>query len=163
MFNRFRRALSITLLGFALPTLPAAAHPLNPASAADGKLAGEIQAFRQQLRQAVSGRDLSVLRRAFTDDFVHTHTSGKVDGKDARIVTLLAGESTVEMAPTPEFTLSCFGDSVCIVRALSPIKRGADGKWFDVRWTQTIVRTTAGWQIAVSQATGLTHTVRENP
>jgi hypothetical protein len=38
-----------------------------------------------------------------------------------------------------------------------------DGKWFDVRWTQTYVRTSVGWQIAVSQATGLPATVRDAP
>jgi hypothetical protein len=86
-----------------------------------------------------------------------------VDGKDARIVSLLTGEATVEMAPTPELHLSCFGESMCIARALSPIKRGSDGKWFDVRWTQTYVKTSKGWQIAISQATGLPSTVREAP
>jgi hypothetical protein len=103
------------------------------------------------------------VEEATTDTFTHTHTSGKVDGKDARIVSVLAGEQTVEMAPVREFQLSCFGESVCIVRALSPIKRGSDGKWFDVRWTQTYVKTGKGWQIAISQATGLPNTVRDTP
>jgi hypothetical protein len=52
---------------------------------------------------------------------------------------------------------------VCIARALSPIKRGSDGRWFDVRWTQTYVKTGRGWQIAISQATGLPNTVRDAP
>lgn len=86
-----------------------------------------------------------------------------MDGKDARIVSLLANEPTVEVAPTPEYKLSCFGESMCIARALSPIKRASDGKWFDVRWTQTYVKTGRGWQIAVSQATGLPSTVRDAP
>jgi hypothetical protein len=86
-----------------------------------------------------------------------------MDGKDARIVSVLAAEATVEMAPTPEFSLQCFGESVCVARALSPIKRGADGKWFDVRWTQTYVKSKDGWQISISQATGLMNTVRDAP
>jgi ketosteroid isomerase-like protein len=144
-------------------SLAASAHPIEPAPAAHPKLRDEIAAFRLAFQQAGASRDAAALRNYYTEDFTHTHTSGKVDGKDARIVSVLANEQTVEMAPTPEFTLSCFGDSVCIARALSPIRRATDGKWFDVRWTQTYVRTSRGWQIAVSQATGLPSTVRDTP
>jgi ketosteroid isomerase-like protein len=155
-------SLAVAAVALCLPLL-SVAHPIDPASAADPKLQAEIQAFRKQFQSAADRRDAVALRNYFTDDFTHTHTSGKVDGKDARIVSVLAAEPTVEMAPVPEFKLSCFGESVCIARALSPIKRGSDGKWFDVRWTQTYVRTSKGWQIAVSQATGLPATVRDAP
>jgi ketosteroid isomerase-like protein len=137
------------------------AHPIEPVSPGDPRLRDEIHAFRAAFAAAANGRDAAALRRFYTDDFTHTHTSGKVDGKDARIVSVLAGEQTVEMAATPELRVACFGESVCIARALSPIKRASDGKWFDVRWTQTYVRT--GWQIAISQATGLPNTVRDAP
>lgn len=139
------------------------AHPIDPAPPANVKVREEVLSFRKAFIAAANKKDITVLRRAYTDDFTHTHTSGKVDGKDARIVSVLAGEATVEMAMVPEFHLSCFGESVCVARARSPIKRGTDGKWFDVRWTQTYVRTSLGWQIAISQATGLPDTVREAP
>lgn len=138
------------------------AHPIEAVPQNDPKLQAEIAAFRKAFQTAAANRDVAALRRFYADDFTHTHTSGKVDAKDARIVSVLAAEPTVEMAPIPEFRLSCFGESVCIARALSPIKRG-DGKWFDVRWTQTYVRTKVGWQIAISQATGLPATVRDSP
>jgi ketosteroid isomerase-like protein len=155
---------SVTLLALASAALsPSFAHPIDPVPKTDPKLQAEISAFRRHFQAAGTSRDAAALRNYYTDDFTHTHTSGKVDGKDARIVSVIAGEATVEMATAPEFHLSCFGESVCIVRALSPIKRGTDGKWFDVRWTQTFVKTSKGWQIAVSQATGLPNTVREAP
>ena len=141
----------------------AVAHPVDPVAKTDAKLQNEITALRKSFQAAGGNRDAVTLRRFYTDEFTHTHTSGKVDSKDARIVSVLAGEQTVEMAPAREFHLSCFGESTCIARALSPIKRGSDGKWFDVRWTQTYVRTSQGWQIAISQATGLMDTVRETP
>lgn len=140
-----------------------AAHPVEPNPVADAKLQSEIAAFRKDFQNAATKRDAVALRSFYTDDFTHTHTSGKVDGKDARIVSVIAGEQTVETAPVPEFRLACFGESVCIARALSPIKRASDGKWFDVRWTQTYIRTSKSWQIAVSQATGLPATVRDSP
>jgi len=139
------------------------AHPIDPVPPANAKVRDEVLAFRKAFIAAANNRDVNALRRSYTDDFTHTHTSGKVDGKDARIVSVLAGEPTVEMAAVPEFHLSCFGESVCIARARSPIRRGTDGKWFDVRWTQTYVKTSLGWQIVISQATGLPDTVREAP
>lgn len=137
-------------------------HPVEPVPA-NGKAAAEVQALRKEFAASAAARDAAALKRFYTDDFTHTHTSGKVDGKDARIVSVLAGEPTVELAPTPEVHWSCFGESVCILRALSPIRRGTDGRWFDVRWTQTFVKTARGWQIAISQATGLPTTVRDAP
>ena len=144
-------------------SVAARAHPIEPVTAPDAKVLTEVQTMRKELQAAAASKDAAALRRFYTDDFTHTHTSGKVDGRDARIVSVLAGEPTVELAPAPEFKLSCFGESMCIARALSPIKRGTDGKWFDVRWTQTFVKTGRGWQVAVSQATGLPNTVREAP
>ena len=122
-----------------------------------------IATFRKDFLAAGTNRDAAAPRSFYTDDFTHTHTSGKVDVKDARIVSVMAGEPTVEMAPIPEFGLSCFGEAVCIARALSPIKRATDGKWFDVRWTQTYIKTSKGWQIAISQATGMPNTARDSP
>ncbi len=157
----FRKSCAIAGAVLALAA-NSVAHPNEPASKVDPRLQDEIVAFRKSFQSAGANRDVVALRRYFTDDYTHTHTTGKVDGKDARIISVMAGEPTVEMAPVPEFRLSCFGDSVCIARALSPIKRG-DGKWFDVRWTQTYVKTGIGWQIAVSQATGLLSTIRGVP
>lgn len=139
------------------------AHQIELVAKTDPKIQAEIASFRKEFQAAGSNRDAASLRRFYTDDFTHTHTSGKLDGKDARIVSVIAGEATVEQAPTTEFYLSCFGESMCIARALSPIKRASDGKWFDVRWTQTYVKTGNGWQIAISQATGLLNTIREAP
>lgn len=155
------RALSGT--GFLILGAVASAHPVDPVAKANPDLANEISAFRKELSAAATSKNAVALRTFYTEDFTHTHTSGKVDGRDARIVSLIAAEPTVEVAPTREFGLSCFGESICIVRALSPIKRGSDGRWFDVRWTQTYVKTSRGWQIAVSQATGLPETIRDAP
>ncbi len=139
----------------------AIACPIEPVPAGDTRLQAEVKAFRSEFRSAAGKRDAVALRNYYTEDFTHTHTSGKVDGKEARIASVIAGDPTVEMAPATEFHLSCFGGSVCIARALSPIKRASDGKWFDVRWTQTYVKTSKGWMIAISQATGLPATIRD--
>lgn len=158
-----RPLLRVTSLMVLFFVSSAIAHPIEPVPPADPKLRNEITAFRSAFQVAANKKDAAALRNYYTDDFTHTHTSGKVDGKDARIVSVLAAEPTVEMAAVPEFRLSCFGESVCIARALSPIKRGIDGRWMDVRWTQTYIKTPKGWQIAISQATALPDTVRDAP
>lgn len=159
--HRMKLTSTVLFLTLAAHAQGLLAHPIEPVTAPDALVVSEVQAMRKDFAAAAAGKDAAALRRFYTDDFTHTHTSGKVDGKDARIVSLLAAEPTVEIAPVPEFRLSCFGESVCIARALSPIKRGSDGRWFDVRWTQTYVKTSRGWQIAISQATGLPNTVRD--
>ncbi|TAG84012.1 MAG: nuclear transport factor 2 family protein [Betaproteobacteria bacterium] len=155
------RTLRLAALSLALMGSCTFAHPILP-RVSDAEAQVEVELFRVALRKAVQAKDVNALRTMYADEFTHTHTSGKVDGKDARIVSLLANEATVEMAPTPEIRTTCYGGNTCAVRALSPIKRG-DGKWFDVRWTQTFVKTEKSWQLVISQATGLLNTVRENP
>lgn len=161
-WTRFSLLTTLFVSGL-IPSSLTLAHSIAPVPSTDRKLQGEISTFRHAFEDAATKKDAVALRNFYTDDFTHTHTSGKVDGKDARIVSVLAAEQTVEVAPVPEFRLSCFGESMCIARALSPIKRATDGKWMDVRWTQTYVKTGKGWQIAVSQATSLPNTVREAP
>ncbi len=153
---------ALALLAAAAMHAPVGAHPDASDMPVEARAAAQVATFRAELQRAAARRDAQALRASYTDDFTHTHTSGKVDGKDARVASLLADEATVETAATPELRLSCYGDSVCVARALSPIRR-ADAKWFDVRWTQTYVRTPGGWRIAVSQATALPATVRDSP
>ena len=45
---------------------------------------------------AIEKKDAAALRKIYADGFVHTHGSGKVDGKDARIVAALAGDPVIE-------------------------------------------------------------------
>lgn len=156
-------AKCVAMVASAVTATLTVAHPIDPVPVTNSKIEREIVAMRAALEKAATAKDAAALRNFYTDDFTHTHTSGKVDGKDARIVSLVAQEPTVEVAPTPEWKLACFGESTCVARALSPIRRMVDGKWFDVRWTQTYVKTSKGWQIAVSQATGLNNTLRDAP
>ena len=105
----------------------AASHTIGPIPQIDAKAQSDIAKLRKDFLAAGTNRDSAVLRHFHTDDFTHTHTSGKVDGKDARIVLVMAGKPTVEMAPIPEFRQSCFGEVISIARALSPVKR--DNGW----------------------------------
>ena len=149
------RFLALLLAGF-LSVGAALAHPpaiLN--QAAEKAVVDEVTEFRKTLAAAIECKDAATLRGMYADAFVHTHGSGKTDGKDARIVSALAGDPVIETAPVTELVVRVPGGWTAIATGVSPIKSMADGKTYSFRWTAVYVRMGDGWQIAASQATRL--------
>ena len=155
-----RRAFLAALLpALVLPGL-VLAHPHETlARERQGAVEQQVMAARENIRSAVAARDAAKLRALYAADFTHTHTSGKVDGRDARIVSLLAGEPTIELARVEEVTIRVLHADTAVLTGRSPIQRsdGAGGTR-DVRWIQVYVRSDGEWKLAASQATGLTPT-----
>lgn len=148
--------LMIVLLGLVLAPLAGLAHPptiLSPAG--ERAVAEEIVAFRKALAAAIVAKDASALRAMYAPAFVHTHGSGKLDGRDARIVSALAGDPVIETAPAEELVIRAPSDWTGIATGLSPVWSLADGKTYAFRWTAVYVRTPTGWALAASQATRL--------
>lgn len=150
---RRRALLSLALIAAA----PAAiAHPHEQLTAErQGHVEAQIVAVRAQIQQAVQARDVIALRALYSPGFTHTHGSGKVDGRDARIVSLLAGEPTIEMARPHEITIAIPHEDTAIVTGRSPILNVAENRPYDFRWVQVYVRVGGAWQLAISQATRL--------
>jgi ketosteroid isomerase-like protein len=147
-------AIAMLLTLTAILPRTASAHPpaiLN--SAGEKAVAEEIIAFRNTLADAVRMKDAVRLRELYAPSFVHTHTSGKLDGKDARIVSALAGDPVIETAETSDLVVRIPNDWTAIVTGLSPIVSLADGKTYAVRWLAVYARTDKSWQLAASQAT----------
>jgi ketosteroid isomerase-like protein len=145
--------LLIVLLACAGST---AAHPpsiLN--QAAEKVVAEEVTEFRKALAAAIEKKDAVTLRTMYADTFVHTHGSGKVDGKDARIVAAVAGDPVIETAPVSDLVIRVPGGWTAIATGVSPIKSAADGNTYSFRWTAVYVRVGDGWQLAASQVTRL--------
>ncbi len=133
---------------------PVTAHPptiLN--EAAQKATSEEIAAFRKALADAIKARDAAKLRELYAPSFVHTHTSGTMDTREARIVAALAGDPVVETAEVNELEIRIPNDWTAIATGLSPIKSLADGKTYAVRWMAVYVRTEKHWALAASQAT----------
>lgn len=134
----------------------AAAHPPSILSeAAEKATAEEVRDFRKTVVAAIERKDAAALRRIYAESFAHTHGSGKVDGKDARIVSVLAGDPVIENAPVTDLVIRVPGGWTAIATGISPIKSLTDGKTYNFRWTVVYVRMGEGWQIAASQATRL--------
>ena len=135
---------------------PVCAHPpaiLN--QQAEKAVVEEVAEFRKVLAAAIEKKDAAALRTHYADAFVHTHGSGKVDGKDARIVSALAGDPVIENAPVTDLVIRVPGGWTAIATGVSPIKSMADGKTYSFRWTAVYVRIGDGWQLGASQETRL--------
>ena len=133
-----------------------AAHP-NPApvGAEAERVIEEVKSFREWLAKAVTSKDFPALRVAYADSFTHTHGSGKLDNKDARIVSAMAGEPMIENAPASELSFRVFPGPTVVVTGKSPILNVKEQKTYDFRWLAVYVIGDKGLQLAVSQATRL--------
>jgi hypothetical protein len=141
----------------ALPLIsPALAHPpRQPNSAEAASLIEEIKVFREQVAKAVTTKDFPKLRAIYADAFTHTHGSGKIDNKDARIVSAMAGEPMIENAPASELSYRVFAGPTVVVTGKSPVLNVKEQKPYDFRWVAVYVTGRDGWLLAVSQATRL--------
>ena len=143
-------------LAVLLPAGAIFAHP--PAIISDREekaTVEEVIDFRKAVARAIEKKDAAALRKIYANSFVHTHGSGKVDGKDARIVAVLAGDPVIETAPVTDLVVRVPGGWTAVATGLSPIRSLADGKTYQFRWTAVYVRIGESWQIAASQATRL--------
>jgi len=151
----FDRRSALTAAAFALAPASLAAHPTTPRPAAAATVERELMAFREALAAALQAKDVAKLKDLYTEDFTHTHGSGKIDGRDARIVSLLAGEPVIETAPLSEVSVRVHGGDVAILAAKSPILNVRENRPYDFRWMQVFVKAGSQWRLAASQATRL--------
>jgi ketosteroid isomerase-like protein len=142
-------------LAFASAT-PALAHPPAKLSTqSEQAVSGEVEAFYKALAGAVAAKDVARLKTMYAEGFTHIHTSAKTDGRDARILSLLAGEATVELLPFTTRSIAIHaGGWAAVARGVTPIRSAADGKTYAVHWTQFLTRgENDGWMLIASQAT----------
>lgn len=155
-----RRALLAGLaLSVAASALPAAGHPLDEApNAVVAQVEGEVLRFRAELVEAIKAKDAARLEGMYASNYTHTHGSGRVDGRERRLVSLLKGEPVIETAPVNEIAVRVYGPDTAIVSGASPILDAKEGRAFDYRWVQVFVRMDGQWRIAASQATKIAGT-----
>ncbi len=152
------RALGFLLLFF---TLPLSAHPQNVVD--ESKTRNELAATHAAIKQAIADKDVKRLQALYAEGYTHTHGSGKIDGRDARIVSLLAAEPVVETAPMSELAVRSYGGHTAIMQGRSPILNVKEQKYYDFRWLWVFVRDGDQWRLAASQATRLPDPPRDKP
>jgi len=130
------------------------AHPPGVADE-DQAAAHEVEAFREFVARAIAKRDVKALRALYADSFTHTDGSGRIDGKEARIAAVLAGDPVIETAPADEVLYRVFGDHTIVVTGRSPILNKAENRTDRFRWIAVYVKVKGDWRLAASQATRL--------
>ena len=146
---------AIGLIGIAAAAVfPSRAHPPSIVNAGTEKAVGEeIQAFRKALADAIAAKEAAKLREMYAPSFAHTHTTGKTDNRDARIVSALAGDPVIETAASDDLVIRVPNDWVAIATGTSPIKSMTDGKINTVKWLAVYTRQDKSWVLVASQAT----------
>jgi len=135
---------------------PAFAHPHETLQAEQvGHIEHQIMHMREALLGAIAAKDVAKLRGIYAPSFTHTQGSGKVDGRDARIVSVLAGDPVIETAKVEELTIRVLHADTAILTGRSPILNKTENRDYDFRWMQVWVRVGGEWQLAASQATHL--------
>lgn len=134
----------------------ARAHPLEPGQTGpEARIAHEIQHVREAMRNAIAEKSVLALLAFYAPNFTHTHGSGKVDGRDTRIVSVLAGEPVIETARYEELLIRAPHADTAIVTARSPILNRAENRDYEFRWIQVWARVNGDWRLFASQATRL--------
>lgn len=150
----------VAMLSFV--SLAAGAHPQGAAPDEADVRAG-LAATHAAIKRAVAAKDVKQLQALYAEGYTHTHGSGKIDGRDARIVSLLAGDPVVELAPMTELAVRSYGGHTAIMQGRSPILNVKEQKYYDFRWIWVFVRDHDQWRLAASQATRLPGPPRDRP
>ena len=138
------------------PIAPVSSHPHDALRTEQmAHVEHQILHMREALQAAIAAKDVPRLRALYAPSFVHTHGSGKVDGRDARIVSVLAGDPVIETAKVEELSIRIMHADTAIVTGRSPVLNKAENRDYDFRWMQVWVRVGGDWQLAASQATRL--------
>ncbi len=132
--------------------VPAAAHPPGVADE-DQAVAHEVEALRETVKSAIARKDGRLLRAIYADNFTHTHASGRVDRKQARITTLLAGEPEIETAHADDLNYRVYRDHTIVVTGTSTLRPRGARRPQRFRWMSVYAKTGADWQIVASQVT----------
>jgi hypothetical protein len=147
--------LTVALTTAFVMTISAAfAHPPGVKDE-DQAAAHEVESFREFIKRAVDKKDVHALRALYAESFTHTHGSGRIDGKDTRIVSVMAGDPVIENAPAEELLYRVFGNHTIIVTGKSPILNKAENRSYHFRWIAVYVKVGMDWKVAASQATRL--------
>ena len=152
-----RRALLALVL--AMPASAALAHPHEQLTAERADhIEQQVMAFRVGLQAAARERDVGKLRHMLAPSFTHTHTTGQVDSRDARLISILAGDPVIELAAVDELSIRVLNPDAAVVTGRSPIRSISENRVVQVRWMQMMARVNGEWMLAASQATRVPET-----
>lgn len=100
---------------------------------------------------AVKAKDRAALARFLSDGQTHTHASGKVDGKKARIDFFINGEPTIEDVEPDEIRSNIIDKNLVTANGKTTLLYGTEKRKFQL--TGVFVRNKGEWTVAATHAT----------
>jgi hypothetical protein len=116
----------------------------------NAKIEREVIEFRAAIRNAVKAKDRASLERYFAEGFVHTHASGKVDGKKERIDFFLAGEPTIEDVEPEDIRIIVHDKNLATASGTTSLFFGTEKRTF--QWTGVFLKRKGSWQAVATHA-----------
>jgi len=112
-----------------------------------------VAALDTEYQLAVENNDVETMDRILADDFILVLGNGKVITKEELLALAKNKEVTYEYQEDTEQTVRIWGDTA-VVTALLRSKGTENGKPFEHQlwFSDTYVRTSAGWRYAFGQA-----------
>lgn len=154
--------MTILLSGYLLLNwlVVASAHAADSVIASDdsgsGDVAGLLQVLEQRRLTALKDRDAATLQAVLADDYVHIHSTGRVDDRAAFIKGTLERPRRSERGP---LSIRVYGELAVMVGEQTNLSVNADGSaGASARFiaTQVAHREPAGWRFVSMQVTPTT-------
>ena len=119
----------------------------------DPAVLDEVDASRFR---AMIAADAAALDRVLADDLVYTHTTGRVDTKQAFIDSLTSGNISYEAISTRDTVARVYGDVAVITGSADfEVSAGSQQLAFPIRFTEVYEWSDGRWQLVAWQSTRL--------
>ncbi len=119
------------------------------ASAQDTKTEKEIKGLRAEIVAAIKEKNKKFLDSRLADGFTHTHASGKVDDKQARVTMLISDSQTIDALEPEAISIKAFGKDLAVAQGRTRTKEASPKTY---QWTVVYQKANGIWRIVLSHA-----------
>lgn len=119
------------------------------ASAQDTKTEKEIKRLRAEIVAAIKEKNRKFLDSRLADGFTHTHASGTVDDKQARIAMLVSDSQTIDALDPESISIKAFGTGLAVAQGRTKTKEASPKTY---QWTVVYQKTKGIWLVMLSHA-----------
>lgn len=129
---------------------------VDTARAQGSDATAELRAIdRRWVIEAYRDHKPELLRQIMSDDFLMTYVDGKLYGKEREVATVTAeqGRAVMMQWDADSIDVRVYGDAA-VVRGVFVMKQG-EQVMRRLRYTNTYVRRSSGWQVVASHYTAI--------
>ncbi|MDO7886667.1 nuclear transport factor 2 family protein [Hymenobacter cheonanensis] len=164
--NRLLTALALLALPLlaqaqAAPKMPRPNTALLPAQAnlaqRNATAAKEVEALERQRFAAQVSKDYAFLEKAFADDLVYTHASGKQNGKNDYLQSIRDGKSVYDKIDVENINVRAYnGGTTAVVNGqitiYQPNKPDGSPNVAHLKYVTVQIKNPQGWQVVLWQS-----------